>query len=290
VLNTSQKVKLARILSLAVRGSRRLIGLPSHAEVLRGGIRWALDLKEGIDLAIYVLGGFEVQTLRRYEQLVKDGAFVFDIGANIGAHTLPFARLVGSTGKVIAFEPTEYAFRKLQLNVSLNTFLSSRITTMQMMLVADERDPIPEATYSSWPLERLKDLHEEHLGRLMSTRGATCRTLDGILDSLKLPKIDFVKIDVDGNEHKVLRGASNTLNRFRPIIMMELAPYVYRDNPDDFDNMLTNLWEMGYSFYQMTTGKPIRSDVEVVRRSIPKFGGINVLAKPENPLKNSIRK
>ena len=49
------------------------------------GITWSLDLKEGIDLAIYVLGGFELQTLRRYPNFVHEGAVVLDIGANISA-------------------------------------------------------------------------------------------------------------------------------------------------------------------------------------------------------------
>lgn len=109
-------------------------------------------------MAIYVLGGCRLGTLRRYAQLIKPGDVVFDIGANVGAHTLPLAQLVGVTGRVYSFEPTAYAFAKQQANIALNPSLVSRISAHQMMLMADESVSLPESVYSSWPLEGAADL------------------------------------------------------------------------------------------------------------------------------------
>ena len=61
-------------------------------------INWRLDLLEGIDL----LGSFEPLTVRAYRGIVRPGDTVLDIGANVGAHTLPLAQLVGETCRVIA--------------------------------------------------------------------------------------------------------------------------------------------------------------------------------------------
>src|SRR5689334_16414097 len=136
MMSTRQKIQIARVLSTTVVSLRRLVGLPAEIVAKRRGLNWSLNLKEGIDFAIYLLGGFEVRTLRRYTQLVKPGDIVLDIGANVGAHTLPLAQLVGPTGKVYAFEPTLYAFGKQRTNISLNPELAPRISTHQMMLMS----------------------------------------------------------------------------------------------------------------------------------------------------------
>ena len=69
------------------------------------GIRYHLDLNEGIDFSIYLLGSFEPGTQRTLQKLVKPGDVVFDIGANIGAHTLSMAQSVGDSGKSMRSSP-----------------------------------------------------------------------------------------------------------------------------------------------------------------------------------------
>ena len=85
------------------------------------GIKYKLDLGESIDVAIY-LNRYELDVSDAIKELCRPEFIVFDIGANIGAHTLRFADIVGSTGKVYAFEPTDYAYSKLVANVVLNKF------------------------------------------------------------------------------------------------------------------------------------------------------------------------
>jgi hypothetical protein len=85
------------------------------------GIHSELDLGETIDLALY-LGLFEPDVALAIEAHCRPGMTVLDIGANIGAHALRLASLVGDSGHLFAFEPTTYAFRKLIRNFSLNKF------------------------------------------------------------------------------------------------------------------------------------------------------------------------
>ena len=74
MLSTKQKIRLARTAAHVVRGVRRGIGAGEVAEVRRGGLNWRLDLGEGIDFAIYLLGSFERGTQRQYGRLLKPGA------------------------------------------------------------------------------------------------------------------------------------------------------------------------------------------------------------------------
>src|SRR3954447_1226071 len=278
MLSTSYKIKLARLASALLVLARRIVGLPSAVSVRRRGINWQLDLLEGVDLSIYLLGGFEVRTLRRYRELVKEGDVVLDIGANVGAHTLPLAELVGKSGRVIAFEPTAYAFKKMIRNIESNKPLAPRITARQMLLVEAETAAVPGAIYSSWPLEAADDLHEDHHGRLMETTGATASTLDAFLESAGVRRVDFIKIDVDGNELGVLRGARSTCKMFGPKLMIEFAPYVHADRPGEFDELVREISELGYELQDIATGRSLPSAATELRAIIPQGGGLNVLA------------
>ena len=281
MLSTRAKIKLARALSSAILCGRRILRRSAEVTATRRGITWRLNLKEGVDLSIYLLGGFEIRTIRRYQELLRKDDVVLDIGANIGAHTLPLAQIVGPAGKVYSFEPTAYAYAKQLANISLNPQLASRISAHQMMLMASDASPLPDSVYSSWPLEVADDLHTDHLGRLMGTEGASGGTLDRFIQSRGVDRVDFIKIDVDGNELAVLKGARATINRFKPRIMVELAPYVHSDNPQLFDDLLSELIGASYKFYDMNNGRLLPQNFEELKRAIPEKGGLNVLAAPD---------
>ena len=120
IIKTKHKILLARLIQTPIIILRKAIGLSTRIKANRASICWHLDLHEGIDFAIYLTGRFEPETVTTMASLIKSGDVVLDIGANIGAHTLSMARMVGKEGKVIAFEPTKYAFDKLVANTTLN--------------------------------------------------------------------------------------------------------------------------------------------------------------------------
>src|SRR5688572_10184294 len=111
MLSTKAKLQVARLLSRAIVGGRKIIGRDSSVRVRRQGIDWQLDLEEGIDFAIY-LGAYQRIPDRVRQDWLRNGSLAVDIGANIGAFSLPLVREIGEGGRVIAVEPTDYAFRK----------------------------------------------------------------------------------------------------------------------------------------------------------------------------------
>ena len=243
----------------------------------RGDIVWQLDLKEGIDLAIYLQGGFEPLTLREYDRVVRPGFVALDIGANIGSHTLPLARLVGPSGHVHSFEPTDFAFEKQRRNLALNPELSKRISAIQAMLVARSNQEKPEAVPSSWPLdgEGAATLHPIHLGRFEALEGAQVLRLDDWIAQERPPKVDFVKMDVDGYEIDVIEGARETLSLFKPIMMMEFAPYIFAERGRSFKELLDALLALGYGA-RTVNGKTLALEPSL-EAMIPKGGSMNVI-------------
>src|SRR5579884_668868 len=153
LLSTKAKIALARPVQRAVVVVRRRFGGGPCVRCRRGGLSWRLDLREGIDFAIFLLGSFEARTVAAYRAIVAPGATVIDIGANIGAHTLPLAACVGPRGRVVAVEPTGYAFARLCEHVRLNQALADRITPVQAMLMGTADAVVPEWIESSWPLD-----------------------------------------------------------------------------------------------------------------------------------------
>ena len=279
MLKTKSKMALARVLSRAILVPRRILGLGAEVRVNRGGIDWRLNLEEGIDLAIYLFGAFERGTQRVFMRSIRPGDVVLDIGANIGAHTLRLAEAVGPAGKVIAVEPAAYAFRRLMQLLGDNPPLASVVVPKQMLLSSPERQALPAAIYSRWSLAAggAEPRHEVHEGIAEATLGAEVRTLDQLVAEVGLTRVDFIKIDVDGWEVDVFRGARDVLTRFKPTILMELAPYVLAEHGRGTDELLGILTDAGYSFAELSQ-RPI-GDIRSFARRVPQGAGVNVLAK-----------
>ena len=278
-MKTTHKIAGARAIYRVVRAGRAFLGRTDRGIVERAGVTYDLDLSQGIDFAIYLGNIYERGTRGALRQLVAPSSLVLDIGANIGAHTLHMAQLVGPGGRVIAFEPTDFAYRKLRRNLELNPQLASRVTACHCFLTENDEVKVPSAIYSSWPLVRQSGVHAKHLGREMKTETAQARSLDSILAELADRKVQLVKLDVDGFECDVLRGATTLLRDVRPIFVMELSPYVLEEHGTSLDQLLSYFIPNGYVFYDERTQKPLPSIARELQRMIGDGAGINAIAR-----------
>jgi FkbM family methyltransferase len=278
-MKTSRKIALARTLYHAVHAGRSLLGRTDRQIVMRDGIAYDLDLSQGIDFAIYLANVYERGTRAALRRLVQPGSLVLDIGANIGAHTLTLAKLVGPKGRVFAFEPTDYAYGKLMRNLELNPELAGRVSTHHCFLTDTDANPIPEAIYSAWPLAREPGLHAKHLGREMRTETAQARSVDSVLAEFADRPVSLVKFDVDGFECDVLKGARKLLSDTRPIFVMELAPYVLEERGASLDELFSFFVPIGYRFYEETTNRPLPSSAAELLEMIGDGESINVIAR-----------
>jgi FkbM family methyltransferase len=279
MLTTKTKVSLAGVAYKFISTGRKLLGKGDSAIVERNGIRYHLDLNEGIDFSIYLLGAFEPGTQKTLQKLVKPGDIVFDIGANIGAHTLAIAQSVGNSGRVYAFEPADFAFAKLQRNLALNPDLQARTYPQQVLLAASSSEKPEQQIYASWPLESDASVHPKHRGRLVSAEHAVVDTLDNFARSQGITRLDLIKIDVDGHELPVLQGASETLGRFQPTLVMEMSPYIHAEFHHRFGDFVDVLKDAGYTLFNANNDEPVPLDSEELQHVIPDGASINVVAR-----------
>ena len=279
-IKTRQKIFLASLLFRWVRFIRKLRGLTTKDVFHRKGLHWELDLEEGIDFAIYLWGAFEPELAKFFDRKVNPDDVVFDIGANIGAHTVHFANKISTgAGHVYAVEATHFAYDKLMRNLELNPGLLPHATVFHSILVAPGEQTKELEIFSSWPLLGKGERHAQHQGMSKSTGDAAMLTFDELVDGLKLERMNWIKIDVDGHELQVFEGALQTLKKYQPRIVIELAHDYDSDTGDkEFTEMVELLFELGYRLYTLA-GKPLPTNAEDLVAYIPSGASMNAYAE-----------
>jgi FkbM family methyltransferase len=230
------------------------------------GITYDLDLSEVIDSSLYYSGTFEAKAEQMIRSMLRPGMVAIDIGANIGYHTFRMAREVGCAGTVVAIEPMTRAYTRLRRNHELNAF--SNIEFLHLGLSDVELGDVEVDFRANYRLDGRIDSAPERV---------RIATLDAIVDEQSLAKIDFIKLDVDGFEGKVLRGAQSTLNRDKPTLFFEISPAAMTSNGDNVRDLTGQLAGLGYSF-DNEDGEPIR-DLAAFCSRIPGDLSANVLAR-----------
>jgi FkbM family methyltransferase len=236
------------------------------------GITYELDLNEMIDSTLYFEGVWERRATFTIATLLRPGMTVLDVGANMGYFTLTFAKLVGETGKVVAFEPTAWAVAKLRRNIDLNRFANIEVEKMALSDAPANREitASERAFKASWTFSGDQRPGTERVRFL---------PLDTFVRETGLAAVDFVKIDVDGNEYRVILGARETLRTHRPIMLLEIGRMtmdVVEDRPEDLVALLTGL---GYSFFTEDSRYSFSGGAELLEW-IP-YQGANILCVPK---------
>jgi len=177
-------------------------------------------------------------------QEIKNGNVVIDIGANVGYYSMLASKLVGSKGLVLAFEPEESNYRLLKKNIRVNGLKNVR--TYQLAV----SDNSGTAT-----LYKCSKNHGDH--RLYNSgdgrKENTVRTvsLDDFMDN-KVKKVDFIKMDIQGWELKVLRGMKRTITRNPPLKMItEFWPSGLRNAGNTAPEYYKMLHQLGFAVYNI---------------------------------------
>lgn len=259
----------------------RIFVWKNELQIVRNGIKYQIDLREGLDLSLFLFGNFQKHVSQN--PLVKwpSDAVIIDVGANVGMMSLQFATKIPH-GKVYAFEPTDYAFGKFKNNLKLNPDLAARIQVFKSFVSDKQADIADIVAYSSWKIaggnEEGDNLHPVHSGTAKVTTGAGSVRLDDFVVMENLKRLDFIKIDTDGHEYEVLGGAKEAIERFRPTLIFEIGRYVMVDKGIDFDFYHHYFSKLNYKLLDAANGKEVT--LENFKKLIPQKGTIDLLALP----------
>jgi len=250
-----------------------------HRVVTRRGIIYELDLREGIDFAVFVSGNFQGHVSDSKHLGLGPDAVVIDVGANCGVVTLQYAK-AAPAGKVFAFEPTTYAFTKLQRNLELNPELAKNIVATQLF-VSDSTDATDLEAYASWRVSggSGEPTHRVHGGTTKPTEGIGAVTLDAFCVERGLDRLDLIKIDTDGHELEVLRGAREVLRTYRPVVVFEIGLYLLADRNVDFRDYLRLFDALDYRVFDITGRHEL--DASNFTAHLPQQSTVDLLARPQ---------
>ncbi|MFN3975386.1 MAG: FkbM family methyltransferase [Dehalococcoidia bacterium] len=199
---------------------------------------------------------YEPNEMAFLESTLKQGGVFVDVGANIGLYSLFASRLVGESGVVLALEPSEREFHRLQENIVLNraqnirarrVAASNEIGAVSLMVASGETPGLN--SLGPFGLEGTVLDHVETV---------PAKPLDTLVEEESLQRVDFIKIDVEGAELKVLQGAQGVLHRFRPTLLVELQDRTLRMQGATAQQVWDFLVDRGYRIlrFDQGTGQP----------------------------------
>jgi FkbM family methyltransferase len=212
---------------------------------------------------------FEAGPIDRLREFVPAGSLVIDVGANVGFFSLRFAQWVGDLGKVIAIEPEDRNYAALVAAVERQG-VSSRVDTMKAVAAATRGEIFLE----------INPLHpaDHKISRDGTGLPVSAVTLDQLVQNEAALRLALMKIDVQGAEMMVLKGAAGILKDAKPALFVELSEEGLNKFGSSVTEILKYLAELGYeAFWLMAEGPHARAPDADVHARIARNGYVDVL-------------
>jgi FkbM family methyltransferase len=244
---------------------RNYDGVPVEMET---GAKLILNPKCEYSRKRFIYRKSEVPEVCIMQNIVKEGDCVLDIGANIGYWTTVLSSQVGRGGRVFAFEPNPKTFDLLTKNININDCKN----------VIARNVGIAEANRSGKLY--IDELHSGDdrvycptLGMEMNDRSVmdiSLRTLDSFKLEIDLQRLSFIKIDVQGFEPMVLKGAYNVLESSNPVLLIEFSSSCYAEAGSSMEEFFKIYSELSFKCYIIPTKEKI-NDQNIIFEEIDLF-------------------
>ena len=189
--------------------------LPPYRGIIQlpDGIRMLANSEQSAERWLMFSGNYQPALTYVLKQHTRQNGYCLDVGANLGFYTLLFAKWTGSAGHVVAFEANPAMLERTQYNVSLNQFPHVDTVNAAVHNEAGQIEFYIAKDPGKSSIQPIKDATEKIV--------APAITIDSYVQQKNFPRLDALKIDVEGNDCNVLIGAREALARFRPFIAFE---------------------------------------------------------------------
>ncbi len=219
--------------------------------VVRNGALFEVDISEAVDWNIYwgLVGGDAWDNFLSY---LQSGDTVIDVGANAGEMTLRMAKVVGVQGAVYSVEPQTDNFERLSRNVALNNYPNIRIFQVAFGAARGYVSLAPrnQRNMGTQSVVAHSDIAQDSISIPMTT-------LDDFVETHQIQAVDGIKIDVEGYECEVLKGALRTIRCFHPVLLLEVIDEFLRAQNCSALQVLQMLTMEGYTLLNADTCQPI---------------------------------
>lgn len=203
--------------------------------------------------------------LRR--ELFGPGVVAIDGGANIGVHTVEWAKSMYGWGNVIAVEAQERIYYALAGNIAINNCFNASALHAALGATSGSLDiPIPNylkpASFGSLELKHTDKT--EFIGQEIDYSPAHSQRINQLsIDALNLPRLDFLKLDIEGMELEALEGAKQSIEKHKPQMLIEAIK-------TDKEKLIQVLTDWGYKIYMM------EMNVLAIHESDPSVGRVQI--------------
>ena len=233
-----------------------------------------------LDNIIVTRGIYDDFLIRLLSKLIPTDSTSFDIGANAGFLSLPFAKILSPKGTVHCFEPDLEIFSFLLENIKINNLTNIVCNSFALQnnhklkkIILNKRRAIHDDGRKNTGLSTI----EPNPTYVIGAESVSCSTVDNYVKENSIKQVDLLKIDVEGGDSKVLFGSAKTIEHFSPIIIYEFSPEI--DHLIGISNTrrcFDFLNSKGYVQYQITNDETINqlSDYDGI------MGESNILCIP----------
>ncbi|WP_299416259.1 FkbM family methyltransferase [Acaryochloris sp. IP29b_bin.148] len=218
-----------------------------HIFTLANGAKFSYPLNTAVGCNLY-RNNFEVQELSFFERSIQEGSVVFDIGANGGLYSLIASRKAGKSGNIYAFEPGKAELEILHRNLSINSCDNVEVIEKA---VSDHSGQSKFAISKDGAMNSL--METEHLYQSI-THWQTIEliSLDAFIQHNNISKVDFIKVDVEGAEELVFKGATKLLSSpSPPTLLFEGCNSTLATFGCSAEDLINGIQEFGFSVYSL---------------------------------------
>jgi len=216
------------------------------------------DRKYGVGHDLLEYGHYDINDISLAINLLThraekfgQGVVAIDCGANIGVHTIEWAKVMTGWGFVFSFEPQEHIYYALAGNIILNNCFNVKAINIAIgeedkMISIPKINYLKNASYGSFEIK--KSHNNEFIGQDLDYEN-NLNTIEQVaIDSFKFDRVDFIKIDVEGMEINVLNGALQTIKDHKPYLLIERIKTNESELKIFLENLDYEILEFGKNF------------------------------------------
>jgi len=181
----------------------------------------------------------EVKFVRKF---IKPGMNVIDIGANFGTYSMNIAKKIGKTGNLWAFEPSSLCRSYLEKSITINGFKNIVLSPSGL---SDQKRKAVLLAGENTELGHVSTIGTDNA----QGESIDLKTLDECMEEYSWERIDFVKMDAEGEEANIIKGGRLFFDKFSPIVM-----YEYRHIEEINDTLISDFSALGFTSYRLVPG------------------------------------